>query len=361
MPTEAIKTVMPGGGGDYLSLNAFDAAERRDLVAADEIAVAECHPGGNLVSPSTSQLLVGAGWTVDATHYIEYRNAPGFHALGAPFSTAIPRADWNIVGTPTTGLEIDLDFFRLKGLQLRSTGNQGRVFLIQRDAPNADIRLEESLFVSFGTDPAVTDQVPFAVMVRPDVLTSGVCGGTNGNGRFLNNVVFFDTPPGLVEGAGVGFFQQGDLSGWDTANNTFIIPTTTSGASFCFVKQQTGTLTSQNNYFKVTGTATVYFGVTSGTKDMTSNAEAVTPANRNIAYDISNFVNPTTINTTFDVDTPIGSALIEQGANTGSLGVLLDTRGVPRSLPYDIGAYEGPGGTKHFIAIKKLLQRGRRG
>lgn len=340
MPTEIIKTIMPGGGGDYLSLNAFDVAERRNLVAADEIAVAECHPGGNLVSPSTAQLLVGLGWTVDVNRYIEFRAAPGFHAQGAPFDTTLPHCDWNITGTPTTGLEIDLDFFRLTGLQLRCTGNQGRCFLIQRDAPNADIRLEENLFVSFGTDPAVTDQVPFAVHIRPDVLTSGVCGGVNGDGRFYNNVIFFDTPPGLVEGAGVGFFQKGDLSGWDSANNTIIIPTATSGAAFCLVRQETGTLTSQNNYLHPVGSSTAYFQVTSGTNDMTSNAEAATVAFRNVAYDGTNFRGATALNTTFDVDTPGGSFLLARGANTRSLGVLRDVNGIQRAPPYDVGAHQ---------------------
>lgn len=348
MPTRVVKTVKPGGGGDYLSLNAFDTGEQRDLVAADEIAVAECYPGGNLVSPTTAQLLIGAGWTVGVNNYIEFVSAPGLHAQGAPFTTAYPHCDWAITGTPTTGLEIDLDFFRLRGLQLRATGNQGRVFLIQRDAPNADIRLEESLFVSFGTDPAVTNQVPFAVHIRPDALTSGVCGGTNGNGRFNNNVVFFDTPPGLVEGAGVALFQKGDLSKWDASNNTFIIPTATSGSAKCIARQETGVLTSQNNYYSVAGTAACYFQVTSGTNDVTSNTEAVTVANRNVAYDGTNFINATTANTTFDVDTPDGSFLIDKGLDTSGLGVLRDTTGSHRGRPYDIGAHQSVDSASHW-------------
>lgn len=40
MATEVIKTIK-SSGGDYTTLHAFKAGEVRDLVAADEIAVAE--------------------------------------------------------------------------------------------------------------------------------------------------------------------------------------------------------------------------------------------------------------------------------------------------------------------------------
>ena len=63
MATEIIKTVQPSGG-DYTSLSAWEAGEQRDLVAADEIATAECY----VMSDTTSTTI--DGWTTDATRYI---------------------------------------------------------------------------------------------------------------------------------------------------------------------------------------------------------------------------------------------------------------------------------------------------
>ena len=87
MPTTIIKTIKPAGGGDHLTLNAFDSVEQKDLVAANEILIAECHPGGNLVSPSTSRLFigdVGSSWLTGPNNYLEIRAAPGFHYDGGP-------------------------------------------------------------------------------------------------------------------------------------------------------------------------------------------------------------------------------------------------------------------------------------
>ena len=42
MATEIVHTIR-ASGGDYTTLSAWEAAQQRDLVAADEIAVAECY------------------------------------------------------------------------------------------------------------------------------------------------------------------------------------------------------------------------------------------------------------------------------------------------------------------------------
>ena len=64
MATEVVKTVKPSGG-DYSSLSAWEAGEQRDLVAADEIAVAECY------SMVDTNKVLFSGWTTDADHYIK--------------------------------------------------------------------------------------------------------------------------------------------------------------------------------------------------------------------------------------------------------------------------------------------------
>ena len=75
MATEDIKTIMPGGGGDYTSLNAWETGEQADLVAADRIAVAEVYSGGNAMT--NAEINITTGWTMDSTRYAEIRAAVG--------------------------------------------------------------------------------------------------------------------------------------------------------------------------------------------------------------------------------------------------------------------------------------------
>lgn len=344
MPTEVIKTVKPLGGGDYLTLNAFDAAERRSLTAADEIAVAECYGGGNLVTLGVP-LTIGTGWTVNATHYIEYRAAPGLHTDGGPYNTDLPHLEWNIPAAPLSGLLVNLEFFRLKGLQLYSRGGGGRCFEVSLDVPNANYRIEECLIISGGTQ---VDEFPFAILIQPLTLTSGAGGGVNGRNRVYNNVIWYDSPIGLVEGGGAACFQRGDLTETDFLNNTVIVPTTTPGAQGCIanLEQANGAvLNNRNNYYKLTGTAVAYGGgASAGPNEATSNAEAGDPKNRNIAYDTSNFRNPTAVHTTFNADIPGGSFLAGKGQNTSAFGIARDVKGLTRVLPYSIGAHRSLGG-----------------
>jgi len=69
MAMEVIRTVGIAGAPDrdYSTLTAWQAGEAKDLVAADEIAVAECYNDG-VMSESFLQI---TGWTTDETHYIK--------------------------------------------------------------------------------------------------------------------------------------------------------------------------------------------------------------------------------------------------------------------------------------------------
>jgi hypothetical protein len=75
MATEVIKTIK-STGGDYTSLEAFLSGEARDLVAADEVAVAEVYISFDSVAMDTTS----QAWVTDDTRKIIIRNAPGvFH------------------------------------------------------------------------------------------------------------------------------------------------------------------------------------------------------------------------------------------------------------------------------------------
>jgi hypothetical protein len=62
MATEVIKTIKIDGTGDYTSLAAFESGEQRDLVALDEIAVAEVYDNQEV------NYLDLSGWVMDSVH-----------------------------------------------------------------------------------------------------------------------------------------------------------------------------------------------------------------------------------------------------------------------------------------------------
>jgi len=80
MPVEVVRTIR-ASGGDYTSLSAFDAAEQRDLVALDEIAVAECY---NDWPSGLNDQVTFVNWVTSATNYIHIRPAPGHGHTGKP-------------------------------------------------------------------------------------------------------------------------------------------------------------------------------------------------------------------------------------------------------------------------------------
>lgn len=80
MATEVISTIR-ASGGDYTTLSAWEAGEQRNLVTADEIAVAVCY---NDWPSGLSDSINIAGWTTDATRYIRVTVAEGHRHNGTP-------------------------------------------------------------------------------------------------------------------------------------------------------------------------------------------------------------------------------------------------------------------------------------
>ena len=66
MATTVVHTIK-ASGGDYTSLSAWEAAQQRDLVALDEIEVAECYPFIDTTAVTVS------GWTTGVNNYIIIR------------------------------------------------------------------------------------------------------------------------------------------------------------------------------------------------------------------------------------------------------------------------------------------------
>jgi len=139
MATESVKIVDPdnGAGTDYTSLSAWEAGEQKDLVTADEIAVAKCRCTGG--SADTSYVDID-GWTTDETHYIKIWTDPSEnYRHDGKWNTSKYRLDgttaWNL-------FTIDEAYVKAEGIQVGlSSSNNRRGINI---GPNASGKIDVS-------------------------------------------------------------------------------------------------------------------------------------------------------------------------------------------------------------------------
>jgi hypothetical protein len=118
MPTQVIHTIKPGGGGDYATLNDWQTAQVRNLVAADEIAVAECYPG------VATETLFFSGWTTDPTRYTIIRAAPG----RANAHKGIPGAGFKITSnTAISAITFSDHTGKLEGIEVANSSTGGAI------------------------------------------------------------------------------------------------------------------------------------------------------------------------------------------------------------------------------------------
>ncbi|HHL39623.1 MAG TPA: hypothetical protein ENJ37_03885 [Deltaproteobacteria bacterium] len=128
MATEVVKTVK-ASGGDYTSLAAWEAGEQRDLVTADEIAVAECYAFTDTSAPVT----IAGAWTVDSTRYVHIRvPAPEQHnggdwSSGPGGYTLLRNASWSVC------LEVDAPYTKVDGVYATTTGANSNGFRVDAD------------------------------------------------------------------------------------------------------------------------------------------------------------------------------------------------------------------------------------
>jgi len=136
MPTEVVKIVDPdnGSGTHYTSLSAWEAGEQKNLVTADEIAVAKCRSTNG--SADTTAVTI-AGWTTSSSCYIKIwtdpsdtggdgRNGSYRHLGKWPSTGKIYRLN---VGSSTSGIAAANSstlHWRVYGLAIRSASAAGQ-------------------------------------------------------------------------------------------------------------------------------------------------------------------------------------------------------------------------------------------
>lgn len=126
MADEDIKTVK-SSGGDYTSLDAWEAGEQADIVAADKIAVAEVY-----AFEDTTAFTI-AGWTVDSTRYIIVRTPTTERHAGA-WSDAKQRLVVDVLTSGQSPIIIQEAYTKIQGLQVKTTASASFRSAIRVDA-----------------------------------------------------------------------------------------------------------------------------------------------------------------------------------------------------------------------------------
>jgi len=313
MTTTVVHTIKPAGGGHFSSLDAwvigalvvgdpgFPGLIARNLVALDQIEVAEVYSGGSalVARVDTNQ----AGWVTDATHYMEIRGAVGHQHQGIWDTN---KAYFEV----TSGGPHAFVYYQVTHL----TEMQGRCTVGQ------------PFYMEIAGGANGNSVIDRCILIRTD---GGAVAGTNSGftGKtltFLSSMIFAPSPTTY------GLFC---VSGTLNIYNCTLVATQPGGVG---IESFAGTTNSQNNYIKADYCYDITSGVINkGSNDATSTTEAVTPALRSIPYSTANFVSVTPGSENLHL--VVGSVLRDAGVTTPAV---IDIDGRMRIAPFDIGADE---------------------
>lgn len=117
MPTEVVHTIA-ASGGDYTNLYDWQAAQARDLVSADEVAIAEV--SGEITSNVT---LASGSWTTDATRNIIIRAVTGQEALGRITGSGFAKVSASRNAAPV--ISIQPAYTQIEDIYIENTSTTG--------------------------------------------------------------------------------------------------------------------------------------------------------------------------------------------------------------------------------------------
>ena len=362
MPAEIVKTVGPGGGFNYLDLNAWVLGERRNLIAADEVAIAECYGGGN-VGLNGTQINMSAGgvFQTDATRNIIIRAAAGEEHEGTgTFDTS--KAYMEGLALPnnqnclaySTALHVTIEGMQFRTRQLNSGGGSVHCFSALAGTLQA---FRRCLCVST-VGPSVTAASPIE---GSGLLVQGVIADS-----LVENCIFMlDYESNISHGGQVVFYQNAATALTHTFRNNTVISTNSgggSGSQVALVTRNGDTLDSNNNiYICPTRGVDSYEGIlggtlTKGANDITSDAVAITAGLRSYAYNTDNFVSVTL--GTEDLTPTEEAAATDAGATIGAVTTDIRNLARPQGAAYDIGAVERAQTAEESMGeTQKVLQR----
>lgn len=312
MPTEVISSIKPAGGGDYTSLNAWEAAKRSNIVTADQIQIAEVYSGGNSLS---AQLSITTGWTTNSTHYVEIRAASGYEHAG---TYDLNKAYASTSTMATIIASIDIKIKRMQIICTAGGGFQNGIF--QHQTSNKIIEIDRC------------------------IIKGNTTGGVGCQGIYLENTVYANVKIHntiiMMTGSASSSYRSCiyTYGGCEIYNCTMYAQDNGESSNSYGIKNYSNTnpVLSNNNYI----CAKVcyydpYATLTKGANDATNTSEATTASLRSIAYSTDNFTNVSAGSEDYHIfDT---SALYHEG--TVIAGVGNDIVDVVRGATWDIGAF----------------------
>ena len=346
MASEDISTIKPGGGGDYSSLEAWEAAEQTDLVSADTIAVAECYDGGNCLADASNFTI--NGWTTDATRYICIRAASAYaHSSTGTLDTssAYMQSSGSRTAIITTVHDLLVDQMQLK-MNGATAARYGVYCLV--GCENFEMR---NCFLNFVSNTAASNY--YGCLYFNNNTASGVDKNVTVTGNIWliehqasTTSIFYgcylDFPASTTDNYNVNFY-----------NNTIINPPQSAsvGNRPCiYVRDGEAVVRTDNNFFYGTRSygplaGAVLWGI--GANDFQAQAavgqpyDVSSPAHQNTGYSTSVFTNVTigTEDFTPAVGSPLLRAARNREAQVASLATALN--GVDRDdLYWDVGAVQ---------------------
>jgi hypothetical protein len=317
--TEVIKSIKPGGGGDYTNLTDWEDARRGDIVTGNTIEIAECY-GGDCANAATISFSSG-NWTTDSDHYILIRAAAGEKHAGT-YDASKAR-----IGDGSTGsVSSSVPYTYVEDMIIYTGAGGGGVQGVQALNQSGINRIDRCLFR----------------------------GCKN---YFLHNPSGAGTGELIVRSCIAYGNSNERAAAASTANAKITIYgcTLIAGDDCLFVGNAGATIIEDDNYLMCAGGKVIYYNpfsgtMTKGSYTATENADAVTVALRNIDYDTDNFTNVTGGSENLLI--PVGSELITVGQDIGALtfDILNNTR---PSGSVDIGAHNltqpAAGGSALFV------------
>ncbi|HBR79236.1 MAG TPA: hypothetical protein DEA46_02280 [Candidatus Moranbacteria bacterium] len=186
----------------YTSLVAWETAEQKDLVASDQIAVAQIE--GSWTSADTGAVFV-SGWTTDATRYIK------IHTVGEARHSGVWSNSKYRLETSSTVFYVNEENVRIDGLQIHQTDatNNSRYGIRLAPASQSNYYLSNNIIRG---NSATNGFFSHAI-----VTTSGYAGSSI---YLWNNIIYNFTSNGTGSGINLGSNHTAYIYN-NTINNCF--------------------------------------------------------------------------------------------------------------------------------------------
>jgi hypothetical protein len=336
MAPEHIIKIDPTGGGDFLTLDAaveaLKLAGDLNLPARNVVEVFEVYGGGSVRG---IQFQTIDGWSVDSTRFPWVRAATG-HSHGGKYDISKAYLADDTVNRPATFYSDGVGWIRIgPGLILEATLTPSQFFSEYMSPHILNVPAGQPVLIdgciirrsagwsAVGACSIYQSTTECTMIVQNSVILHDVVGDGNwypavtvfqgkGHLKLYNCVVIAGNDQGFAAGVCVGSIAP-MVNPWSIVTEN------------CYLHDYGGP-----------GAACYGVGVTQGTKDATSTAEATDPALRGIPYSVANFIDPTQLSEDWHLDP--ASVLIGAGVDLTAQGVTKDFEGNPRSAPFDIGA-----------------------